>query len=167
MRLASPGQPGELFSRSPFLMNGYHDDPAATAACTTEDGFLTCGDIVVRDEEGYVHVVDRKKDMIISGGLNVYPREIEDVLATHGAVAEAAVVGSPSERWGEEVMAYVVLRRGVEAAPESLFPELEAHCRTGLAGYKVPRRWQVVTELPRNAASKIVKRDLKAQAGAS
>ncbi|MFC5816667.1 class I adenylate-forming enzyme family protein [Nonomuraea harbinensis] len=164
---AGPGEPGELFSRSPFLMNGYHDDPAATAACTTEDGFLTCGDIVVRDEEGYVHVVDRKKDMIISGGLNVYPREIEDVLATHGAVAEAAVVGSPSERWGEEVMAYVVLRRGVEAAPESLFPELEAHCRTGLAGYKVPRRWQVVTELPRNAAGKIVKRDLKAQAGAS
>ena len=77
------GEPGELFSRSPFLMNGYHDDPEATAACTTEDGFLTCGDVVVRDDEGYVHIVDRKKDLIISGGVNVYPREVEDVLATH------------------------------------------------------------------------------------
>ncbi|MFG1943680.1 class I adenylate-forming enzyme family protein [Nonomuraea sp. NPDC048826] len=162
-----PGEPGELFSRSPFLMNGYHDDPAATAECITEDGFLTCGDIVVRDEEGFVHVVDRKKDMIISGGLNIYPREIEDVLATHGAVAEAAVVGTPSEQWGEEVMAYVVLRRGAEAPAEALFPELEAHCRAGLAGYKIPRRWQVIDELPRNAGGKVVKRDLKAQAGAS
>ncbi|MDA0636303.1 AMP-binding protein [Nonomuraea sp. MCN248] len=166
-RPVGPGEPGELFSRSPFLMNGYHDDPAATAECTTEDGFLTCGDIVVRDEEGFVHVVDRKKDMIISGGLNIYPREIEDVLAEHGAVAEAAVVGTPSEQWGEEVMAYVVLRRGAEAAAESLFPELEAHCRAGLAGYKVPRRWQVIPELPRNAGGKILKRDLKARAGAS
>ncbi|MGI5270070.1 class I adenylate-forming enzyme family protein [Nonomuraea sp. CA-218870] len=166
-RPVGPGEPGELFSRSPFLMNGYHDDPAATAECTTEDGFLTCGDIVVRDEEGFVHVVDRKKDMIISGGLNIYPREIEDVLSEHGAVAEAAVVGTPSEQWGEEVMAYVVLRRGAEAAAESLFPELEAHCRAGLAGYKVPRRWQVIPELPRNAGGKILKRDLKAQAGAS
>ena len=77
------GEPGELFSRSPYLMNGYHDDPDATAACTTDDGFLTCGDIVVRDDEGYVHIVDRKKDLIISGGVNVYPREVEDVLVTH------------------------------------------------------------------------------------
>lgn len=166
-RPVGPGEPGELFSRSPFLMNGYHDDPAATAECTTEDGFLTCGDIVVRDEEGYVHVVDRKKDMIISGGVNVYPREVEDVLVTHRAVAESAVVGVPSEQWGEEVMAYLVLRRGAEAQAETLFPELEAHCRSRLAGYKVPKRWRIVAELPRNAAGKIVKRDLKAQAEAS
>lgn len=151
------GEPGELFSRSPFLMNGYHDDPEATAACTTEDGFLTCGDIVVRDDEGYVHIVDRKKDLIISGGVNVYPREVEDVLATHAAVAEAAVVGAPSETWGEEVAAYVVLRAGASATEA----DLEAHCRTQLAGFKVPRRWTVTDALPRNAAGKVLKRELR------
>jgi len=158
---AGPGEPGELFSRSPFLMNGYLGDPAATAECTTEDGFLTCGDIVIRDEEGYVHVVDRKKDLIISGGVNIYPREVEDVLATHSAVAESAVVGLASETWGEEVMAYVVLRGGAAAPTHA---ELEAHCRTGLAGFKVPRRWEVVSALPRNAAGKVVKRELRRDA---
>jgi long-chain acyl-CoA synthetase len=154
------GEPGELFSRSPFLMNGYHDDPEATAACTTADGFVTCGDIVVRDDEGYVHIVDRKKDLIISGGVNVYPREIEDVLATHAAVAESAVVGLSSETWGEEVAAYVVLRAGATATEA----ELEAHCRTALAGYKVPRRWTVTDALPRNASGKVLKRELRDQA---
>ncbi|GII86105.1 fatty-acid CoA ligase [Sphaerisporangium siamense] len=157
---AEPGEPGELFSRSPFLMNGYHDDPAATAECTTDDGFLTCGDIVVLDDEGYVHIVDRKKDMIISGGVNVYPREVEDVLHAHEAVAEAAVVGVPSDTWGEEVMAYVVLRGGASPGGDAI-DRLEAHCRGGLAGYKVPKRWEVVAALPRNAAGKVLKRDLK------
>ena len=151
------GEPGELFSRSPFLMNGYHDDPDATVACTTEDGFLTCGDVVIRDDEGYVHIVDRKKDLIISGGVNVYPREVEDVLAGHAAVLESAVVGLPSETWGEEVAAYVVLRAGASATDA----ELEAHCRSALAGFKVPRRWTVVDSLPRNAAGKILKRELR------
>src|SRR6478752_1367574 len=141
------GEPGELFSRSPFLMNGYHDDPEATAACTTEDGFLTCGDVVIRDDEGYIHIVDRKKDLIISGGVNVYPREVEDVLATHPGVVESAVVGLPSETWGEEVAAFVVLKD--EAVTEA---DLEAHCRTALAGYKVPRQWAMTPALPRNAA---------------
>lgn len=163
-----PNQPGELFSRSPFLMNGYHDDPAATAECTTDDGFLTCGDIVTVDDEGYVHIVDRKKDMIISGGVNVYPREIEDVLAAHETVAEAAVVGVPSDTWGEEVMAYVVLRGGASPEratdPDVVLAEIEAHCRTSLAGYKMPKRWKIVSTLPRNAAGKIVKRDLSAPA---
>jgi acyl-CoA synthetase (AMP-forming)/AMP-acid ligase II len=154
------GEPGELFSRSPFLMNGYHDDPQATAACTTADGFVTCGDIVIRDDEGYVHIVDRKKDLIISGGVNVYPREIEDVLATHAAVAESAVVGLASETWGEEVAAYVVLRAGATATDA----ELEAHCRTALAGYKVPRRWTVTDVLPRNASGKVLKRELRDRA---
>jgi long-chain acyl-CoA synthetase len=153
------GEPGELFSRSPFLMNGYHDDPEATAACTTDDGFLTCGDVVVRDEDGYVHIVDRKKDLIISGGVNVYPREVEDVLATHAGIAEAAVVGVPSETWGEEVAAYVVLRNGATVTEA----ELEAHCRTGLAGFKVPRSWTVTGALPRNAAGKVLKRELRDQ----
>nr|BFE70260.1 acyl-CoA synthetase [Actinoplanes digitatis] len=114
----APGEPGELYSRSPYLMNGYHENPAATAACTTEDGFLTSGDIVVADEEGFISIVDRVKDVIITGGVNVYPRDVEEVLLTHDAVAEAAVVGEPDGRWGERVVAYLVCRardRGARA----------------------------------------------------
>ncbi|WP_244932165.1 AMP-binding protein [Nocardioides sp. W7] len=154
------GEPGELFSRSPFLMNGYHDNPEATAECTTEDGFLTCGDVVVRDDEGYVHIVDRKKDLIISGGLNVYPREIEDALASHPAVADSAVVGVPSEAWGEEVSAYVVLRDG-RSLDDALSAELTSHCRDRLAGYKIPRHWAAIGALPRNASGKVLKRELR------
>jgi acyl-CoA synthetase (AMP-forming)/AMP-acid ligase II len=139
-------------------MNGYHDNPTATAACTTDDGFLSSGDIVVRDDEGYVHVVDRKTDMIITGGVNVYPREIEDVLLAHPAVADAAVVGDASQQWGESIAAWVVARPGhaIDVA------DLEAHCRRRLAGFKVPRRWTEVAALPRNAAGKVLKRELRA-----
>ncbi|WP_372734682.1 class I adenylate-forming enzyme family protein [Nocardioides sp.] len=154
------GQPGELFSRSPYLMNGYHEDPAATAACTTEDGFVTCGDIVVLDDEGYVHIVDRKKDLIISGGVNIYPREVEDVLGTHEAVAEVAVVGEPDEGYGERVVAHLVLRPGYDL-DEQTRSALEAHCRTSLAGFKVPREMYAVATLPRNAAGKVLKRELR------
>ncbi|BCJ40813.1 hypothetical protein GCM10010168_48880 [Actinoplanes ianthinogenes] len=94
-------EPGELYSRSPYLMNGYHENPAATAACTTADGFLTSGDIVIRDEEGFISIVDRVKDVIITGGVNVYPRDVEEVLLTHPSVTECAVVGEPDDRWGE------------------------------------------------------------------
>jgi long-chain acyl-CoA synthetase len=157
---AAPGEPGELFSRSPFLMNGYHDNPEATAACTTEDGFLTCGDIVTCDDEGYISVVDRKKDMIVTGGVNVYPREIEDVLIALPGVAEVAVTGIASEQWGEEIAAWVVALPGAELSSASL----EAHCRTRLAGFKVPRHWRFLSALPRNAAGKILKRDLREKA---
>src|SRR3954453_8274767 len=91
-------------------MNGYLKDPEATAACTTDDGFLTCGDIVIADEEGFIRIVDRKKEMIISRGVNVYPRDVEEALVTHPAIAEAAVIGVPDEKWGETVVAYVTLR---------------------------------------------------------
>ncbi len=157
------GEPGELFSRSPFLMNGYHDDVEATRACTTDDGFLTCGDVVIRDDEGYVHIVDRKKDLIISGGLNVYPREIEDVLVEHPAVLDAAVVGSPSTTWGEEVAAYVVLRAPSDdgSLDDASRADLEAHCRDRLAGYKIPRHWAALDALPRNAGGKVLKRELR------
>lgn len=151
-----PGTPGELFSRSPFLMNGYLDNPEATAACTTEDGFVTCGDIVVVDDEGYISIVDRKKDLIISGGTNVYPREIEEVLAAHPCVVESAVVAEPDETWGETVVCHVVLKEG---SPLDV-AALEAHCRESLAGYKIPRRWYATPALPRNAGGKVVKRDL-------
>ncbi len=83
----APGEPGELFSRSPYLMNGYLDDPEATAACTTDDGFLTCGDVVTVDDEGYIRIVDRKKDLIISGGVNVYPRDVEEAVLTFPGVS--------------------------------------------------------------------------------
>ncbi|SNY75207.1 class I adenylate-forming enzyme family protein [Paractinoplanes atraurantiacus] len=151
----APGEPGELYSRSPYLMNGYHDNPEATAACTTDDGFLTSGDIVVADDEGFLSIVDRVKDVIITGGVNVYPRDVEEALLTHGAVAEAAVVGEPDEQWGERVVAYLVCREQVEGGA------LETHLRSRLAGYKVPKRFRFVAALPRNAAGKVLKRELR------
>jgi acyl-CoA synthetase (AMP-forming)/AMP-acid ligase II len=148
---------GELFSRSPYLMNGYLDDEEATQACTTPDGFLTAGDVVRVDDEGFIHIIDRKKDMIISGGVNVYPREVEDVLVTHPKVREVAVVGMPDEKWGEAVTAFIV------AAPQATpsVQELEELCRSSLAGFKVPRRYEFVGSLPRNAAGKVLKRELR------
>ena len=143
-------------------MNGYLDDPEATAACTTEDGFLTCGDIVMLDDEGYVHIVDRKKDLIISGGVNVYPREVEEVLATHPAVAEAAVVGVPDDAYGRAG------RRAPRAAARRTrwtrrrAPTSRRTAATRLAGYKVPRAVRAIAgALPRNAAGKVLKRDLR------
>jgi len=153
-----PGE-GELFSRSPYLMNGYLDDPDATAACTTDDGFLTSGDIARRDEDGFLYIIDRVKDLIITGGSNVYPREVEEVLANHDAVAEVAVIGTADEQWGEAVTACVVLRDGHDLDEAAL----DAHCRATLAGYKVPKRYEVVAALPRNAAMKILKRELRDQ----
>ncbi|MER5435357.1 AMP-binding protein [Streptomyces sp. NPDC002588] len=155
----APGEPGELFSRSPFLMNGYHRNPEATAACTTDDGYLSSGDIATVDEEGYVYIVDRKTDMVVTGGVNVYPREVEDVLLAHPAVADVAVTGVSSERWGEEIAAWVVPLPHRRIEPE----DLAAHCRQRLAGFKTPKQWRVVKELPRNAAGKVLKRELRRQ----
>jgi acyl-CoA synthetase (AMP-forming)/AMP-acid ligase II len=155
------GGTGELYSRSPFLMNGYWRDDEATRACTTVDGFLSAGDVARLDEEGYVYIVDRKQDMIISGGVNVYPREVEETLMAHPSIAEAAVVGIPSEKWGEELKAFVVLRPGhhLDAAA------LETHCRSQLAGFKVPHQIEVLDSLPRNAAGKVLKRTLRDRTG--
>jgi long-chain acyl-CoA synthetase len=153
------GGSGELYSRSPYLMRGYFKNPEATAACTTDDGFVTCGDLVDVDDEGFISVVGRKSDVIVSGGVNVHPREVEDVIAAHPSVLETAVTGLPSEQWGEEVAAFVVLSPGAEHLDVKA---LEAHCRTSLAGYKIPRHWTVIAQLPRNAAGKVVKRELAA-----
>jgi acyl-CoA synthetase (AMP-forming)/AMP-acid ligase II len=157
-----PGGTGELFSRSPYLMNGYLKDPDATAACTTPDGFLTSGDIAHVDEDGFLYIVDRKKDMIISGGVNIFPREVEDVLVTHPGVREVAVVGLPSGKWGEAVTAIVVAGASAPTADD-----LERHCRDSLASFKVPRRYEFVDTLPRNAAGKILKRELREKYAAS
>lgn len=153
----APGVPGELFSRSPYLMNGYLKDPEATAACTSEDGFITCGDVVIQDEDGCIHIVDRKKDVIISGGSNVYPREVEEAALRHPSVREIAVIGAPDPTWGEQVVAVVVLEDGSSLTLEAL----DAHLRPLLGGYKMPRELVVVDALPYNASGKVLKRNLR------
>ncbi|HKJ09885.1 MAG TPA: AMP-binding protein [Gammaproteobacteria bacterium] len=152
----APGEVGELYSRSPYLFNGYWGRPEATAAALRE-GWLTVGDLARRDEEGYLYIVDRKKDMIISGGVNVYPREIEEWLLRHSAVAEAAVIGVPDEYWGEAVQACVVRRPGAKVTAGQLM----AHCEGHLARYKLPRAIAFVDALPRNAAGKVLKRQMR------
>ncbi len=149
----APGEPGELFSRSPYLMNGYYKNPEATAATTSSDGFLSAGDVAVLDEDRFVYIVDRVKDMIISGGINIYSREIEEILVRHPQVRDVAVVGIPDETWGERVVAVVV--------GDASDDDLEHFTRQHLAGYKVPKTFKHVEELPRNAAGKILKRELR------
>lgn len=156
-RPVAPGTPGELFCRSPFLMNGYLDNDEATAACTTTDGFLSSGDVAIMDEDACVYIVDRKKDLVISGGTNIYPREVEDVLFTHEAIADVAVIGMPHDTWGEQVTACIVFKAEQSATPD----ELDAHCRQTLGGYKIPRAFVVMDALPRNATGKVLKRELR------
>ena len=144
---------GELLVRGPNVFVGYWRNPEATAEAFA-DGWLVTGDVAERDAEGYYRIVGRTKDMVISGGENVYPAEIENVLHEHPAVAEAAVVGVPEERWGEVCLAFVVLRADV--AEEDLLE----HCRARLARYKVPKGIRVVESLPRNALNKVVKSEL-------
>ncbi|WP_330461512.1 long-chain fatty acid--CoA ligase [Streptomyces sp. NBC_00820] len=155
----APGEVGELAVRGPNVMKGYWNRPEETAAAVP-DGWLRSGDLARRDEDGYLYIVDRKKDLIIRGGYNVYPREIEEVLHEHPAVALAAVVGVPDERLGEEVAAAVVLRPGAEAGPE----ELREYVRERVAAYKYPRLVWLVDALPIGPSGKILKREISAPA---
>jgi acyl-CoA synthetase (AMP-forming)/AMP-acid ligase II len=150
------GEIGELHSRSPYLFNGYWELPDATTDAFHE-GWLSVGDMARTDEEGYIYIVDRKKDMIISGGVNVYPREVEEVLHDHPAVAEAAVVGVPDEYWGEAVRAVVALRTDSTATSE----EIVEFCSSRLASFKLPKTLEFVDALPRNAAGKVLRRELR------
>jgi len=150
------GEVGELHSRSPYLFNGYWNKPEETEGCL-KNGWVTAGDLARQDEDGYFYIVDRKKDMVVTGGFNVYPREIEEVLHTHPAVQEAAVIGRPDEFFGEALRAFVVFRSGLGASAA----DLEAHCRTELAGYKVPKDFLPIDALPRNAGGKVVKTALR------
>lgn len=152
------GETGEIVSRSRNNVSGYWRRDAESAALYTDDGFLRTGDAGHLDENGYLFVTDRVKDMIITGGENVYPVEVEAVLAEHPAVAEVAVVGLPDERWGEAVTAVVRIADGVEPPSEQ---ELVAFTTGRLASYKKPQRIHVVDELPRNASGKILKRTLR------
>lgn len=151
------GEPGEIWLRTPQLMKGYLGKPEATAEAITEDGWFRTGDIGHVDEDGYVYVSDRLKDMIITGGENVYSPEVERVLAEHPAVAEVAVIGVPDDRWGESVKAVVSLAPDGEADGAALI----AWCRDQLAHFKCPRSVDIVEALPRNPTGKILKRDLR------
>ena len=151
-----PDEVGELFSISPYLFNGYWKRPEETAAAFT-DGWVSVGDMARRDDEGYVYIVDRKKDMVITGGINVYPREIEEVLMHHPRVAEAAVVGIPDEKWGESLKAFVTLKRGAEFDPVVLAD----YCAEELARFKVPKQFALIDTLPRNPSGKVLKTELR------
>ncbi len=155
------GQVGELYARGPLLVDGYHADAGATREAMNE-GFFSVGDLARRDARGCFHIEGRKRDMIISGGVNVYPAEVEGVLHEHPAVAEAAVIGVPDREWGERVRAFLVLRPGMDAGDD----ELRAHCKGRLAGPKVPRDYVFLESLPRNPTGKVLKRDLRAMEGA-
>ena len=150
------GEVGEVIARGPQLMQGYWDKPAETAA-TLAGGWLRTGDAGRLDDEGYLYICDRVKDMIISGGENIYPREIENVLFEHAAVADAAVIGIPDAKYGETVLAVVVRRAGTEVSAD----DIVAHCRRSLGGYKLPRRVEFVATLPRNPSGKVLKKELR------
>jgi len=151
-----PGGVGELLLAGPTVCAGYWRNPEDTARAYDGRWFHT-GDLFRYDDEGYYYVVDRKKDLIISGGENVYPMEVEEALYAHPAVAEAAVVGLPDARWGEAVVAVLALKPGAQATPE----ELAAHCRARLAGYKVPKRFELRPTLPKSAAGKILRAEAR------
>ncbi|TAJ16386.1 MAG: hypothetical protein EPO68_11180, partial [Planctomycetota bacterium] len=148
---------GEICVRGPTVTPGYWRDEEATRAAFDERGFLRTGDLAVLDAEGFVNIVDRKKDMIITGGEKVFSTEVEHVLYAHAAVLEAAVYGVPDATWGERVCAAVALRDGRNASAD----ELIAHCRRELAGYKVPREFRFVDALPRTGSGKITKQPLR------
>ncbi|WP_027718050.1 long-chain-fatty-acid--CoA ligase [Desulfovirgula thermocuniculi] len=151
-----PGETGELCVKGPQVMKGYWNMPAETSK-VLRDGWLYTGDIARMDEEGYFYIVDRKKDMIIAGGFNIYPREVEEVLFEHPKVLEAAVVGIPDPYRGETVKAYVVLKEGQTATAE----ELMAFCRSKLAAYKVPRQIEFRESLPKTIVGKALRRLLR------
>ena len=153
-----PGTPGEIVVRGDLVMKGYWNRPDATAE-TLRNGWLHTGDVGHLDEDRYLYVTDREKDLIISGGANIYPREVEEIICTHPAVREVAVIGVPDEKWGESVKAVVALREAARASEA----EIIEHCRQHLASYKKPTSVEFVPELPKNAYGKILKRELREQ----
>ena len=154
--IETPDTPGEIAIKGHNVMKGYFRRPEADAE-VIKDGWFHTGDVAVRDADGFYFIVDRKKDMIIRGGFNVYPREVEEVLYGHPAVAEAAVIGVPDDRLGEEVKAVVALKPGAEADG----PALIAYCRERLAAYKAPRFVEIIAALPKGPTGKILKRELR------
>lgn len=150
-----PGEIGEIIVKGPQVMMGYWNRPEETEM-TLKNGWLYTGDIGYMDEDGYFYIVDRKKDMIIASGFNIYPREIEEVLYEHSAIKEVAVAGVPDPYRGETVKAYIVLKEGAKVTEE----ELDRFCRERLAAYKVPRIYEFRDELPKTTVGKILRRQL-------
>jgi acyl-CoA synthetase (AMP-forming)/AMP-acid ligase II len=151
----APGEVGEVIIAGRHIMKGYWNRPEATAEAI-RDGWLYSGDLAAIDKEGFVYIQDRKKDMIISGGENVYPAEIENVILTHPGVREVAVIGQPSDKWGESPLAVVV-----RSDPDLAAQDVRAHCDGKLARFKQPRAVEFVDEIPRNPTGKVLKRLLR------
>lgn len=151
-----PGEVGELFARNSTLISGYHKNDEATQSSQRE-GFFSVGDMGRQDQDGFYYLESRKHDMVISGGVNIYPREIEDHLHTHPAILEAAVIGLPDPEWGETLVAFIVRREGHAITDV----EVIDYCRTHLADFKRPRKVTFLTELPRNPTGKVLKRELR------
>jgi long-chain acyl-CoA synthetase len=150
------GEPGELCVRGPQVMAGYWNRPEETAKVMTADGFLRTGDVARVDERGYAYIVDRKKDMILVSGFNVYPNEIEDVVGMHAGVFESAAVGVPDAKSGEAVMVFVV-KKDPALSAEALIE----HCREHMTSYKIPRHVRFKSELPKSNVGKILRRELR------
>jgi long-chain acyl-CoA synthetase len=157
-RAQPPGEVGEICARSPGVMSGYWRSPEVTGEAL-RDGWLYTGDIGYLDDEGYLFIVDRKKDLIIRGGFNVYPRDVEDGLLEHPAVELAGVVGKPDPLHGEEVVAFVSLRGGEELTPEQLID----WARTRIGGYKYPREVRIVDSIPLTPVGKIDRKLLRSR----
>lgn len=154
---AAIGERGEIYYKGHNVTKGYFNKPEANAESFTEDGWFKSGDIGVKDENGYFYIVDRSKDMIIRGGLNVYPREVEEVMMKHETVSMAAVIGIPDEKYGEEIKAYIIVKEGHEITED----ELREFTKEHLANYKYPRHIEIVETLPMTASGKILKRELR------
>jgi len=154
--LCEPDEVGELFSTSSCLFNGYWKRPEETAEAF-QDGWVTVGDLAKKDAEGHLYIVDRKKDMVISGGVNIYPRDIEETLLQHPAISDAAVIGVPDEKWGERLKAFVVV-----AAGHSLdSADIIAFCDGRISSMKTPKDISFIDRLPRNASGKVLKTELR------
>jgi fatty-acyl-CoA synthase len=152
-RVVARGEPGELCTRGYAVMLGYWDDPAATDAAIDRAGWMHTGDLATLDDEGYANIVGRIKDMVIRGGENVYPREVEEFLYQHPAVSDVQVIGVPDARYGEELCAWVRLREGHAADGEAL----RAWCQGRIASYKIPRYWRFVDAFPMTVTGKVQK----------
>jgi len=154
--LLSPEEKGEIVTRGNLVMKGYYKNPQATEEAS-RFGWHHTGDIGLKDADGYVYIVDRKRDMIISGGFNIYPCEIEQVLWSHAAVQDCAVVGVPDEKWGEAVKAVIELKPGTDVKSE----EIMVFCRERLGGMKAPKSVEIWPELPRSPVGKVLKRSIR------
>jgi fatty-acyl-CoA synthase len=151
------GETGEFCTRGYSVMQGYWNDPEKTAAAIDADGWMHTGDLAVMAEDGYVNIVGRIKDMVIRGGENIYPREIEEFLYTHPDLEEVQAIGVPDEKYGEELMAWVKLRTGAAATPE----ELREFCRGKIAHFKIPRYVKLVEEYPMTVTGKVRKVEMR------